>query len=118
MEPSDTPCEVLTARRSQDAIRHETNRVQLSALAVPLPALPCDRRLALPGRWLRAGCSLAAKGALSETFSDPLDPASAKPDAFAFKVSFLKRSASYGSKHSDEHPLEIKMRAPAPTPAR
>ena len=49
----------------------------------------------------------AAKGALSATFSEPLDPASAKPDAFAFKVWTLKRSASYGSKHYDEHPLDI-----------
>ncbi len=49
----------------------------------------------------------AAKGALSVTFSDPLTPASIKPDAFAMKVWFLKRSASYGSKHHEEHPLEI-----------
>ena len=49
----------------------------------------------------------AAKGALSVTFSDPLDPASVKPDAFALKVWSLKRSANYGSNHYDEHPLEI-----------
>ena len=49
----------------------------------------------------------AARGALSVTFSDPLDPASVKPDAFALKVWSLKRSASYGSNHYDEHPLEI-----------
>jgi hypothetical protein len=49
----------------------------------------------------------AAKGALSVKFSDALDPASVKPDAFACKVWFLKRSASYGSNHYDEHPLEI-----------
>jgi hypothetical protein len=30
-----------------------------------------------------------------------------KPDAFAFKVWSLQRSASYGSKHYDEHPLDI-----------
>ena len=41
------------------------------------------------------------------TFSESLVPASVKPDAFAFKVWSLKRSASYGSKHHDEHPLEI-----------
>ena len=29
------------------------------------------------------------------------------PDAFACKVWFLKRSASYGSNHYDEHPLDI-----------
>jgi hypothetical protein len=50
----------------------------------------------------------AATGALRVTFSDALDPASVKSDAFAFKVWGLKRSASYGSKHYDERPLEIK----------
>jgi hypothetical protein len=49
----------------------------------------------------------AIKGALRVTFSDPLDPRSVKPDAFAFKVWSLKRTANYGSKHYDEHPLEI-----------
>ena len=49
----------------------------------------------------------AAKGAFRVTFSESLVPASVKPDAFAFKVWSLKRSASYGSKHHDEHPLEI-----------
>ncbi len=49
----------------------------------------------------------AAKSLLRVTFSDALDPASVKADAFAFKVWSLKRSASYGSKHYDEHPLEI-----------
>jgi hypothetical protein len=49
----------------------------------------------------------AAKGALVVTFSDPLDPGSVKADAFAFKIWSLKRSASYGSKHYDEHPLDI-----------
>jgi hypothetical protein len=49
----------------------------------------------------------AAKGMLSATFSDPLDMATVKPDAFALKVWSLKRSANYGSNHYDEHPLEI-----------
>jgi len=49
----------------------------------------------------------AVKGALSVTFSDPLDAASVNADAFAFKVWSLQRSASYGSKHYDEHALEI-----------
>ncbi|MBI3882554.1 MAG: c-type cytochrome [Verrucomicrobia bacterium] len=49
----------------------------------------------------------AARGALTVTFSDPLDAASVKPDAFAFKVWTLKRTANYGSKHYDEHPLDI-----------
>lgn len=49
----------------------------------------------------------AAKGTLSVTFSDSIDPASVKPDAFALKVWSLKRSANYGSKHFEEHPLDI-----------
>lgn len=49
----------------------------------------------------------AAKGALTVTFSDGLDPASVKPDAFKFKVWYLKRTANYGSDHYDEHPLDI-----------
>lgn len=49
----------------------------------------------------------AARGALGVTFSDPLDGAGVEPDAFAFKVWSLKRSANYGSKHYDEHPLEV-----------
>lgn len=49
----------------------------------------------------------ARKGALTVTFSDPIDPASVTADGFAFKVWSLKRSASYGSKHYDEHALEI-----------
>jgi len=49
----------------------------------------------------------AMKGSLTVTFSDPLDPRSVKPDAFAFKVWSLKRTADYGSKHYDEHSLEI-----------
>ncbi len=49
----------------------------------------------------------AAKGALTVTFSDPLDPNSVQPDAFTFKIWSLKRSANYGSKHYDEHPLAI-----------
>jgi hypothetical protein len=49
----------------------------------------------------------AARAALTVTFSEPLDPASVKADAFAFKVWSLKRSANYGSNHYNEHPLEI-----------
>ncbi|HZO84015.1 MAG TPA: heme-binding protein, partial [Verrucomicrobiae bacterium] len=49
----------------------------------------------------------AMKGALRVTFSDPIDPASVNTDAFAFKVWSLKRTADYGSKHYDEHPLDI-----------
>ena len=49
----------------------------------------------------------AARGALTVTFSDAIDPGSVKPDAFAFRVWSLKRSANYGSNHYDEHPVEI-----------
>jgi hypothetical protein len=49
----------------------------------------------------------ARKGTLRLTFSDRLDPASVKPDAFAFKTWSLKRTANYGSKHHDERPIEI-----------
>jgi sugar lactone lactonase YvrE/mono/diheme cytochrome c family protein len=49
----------------------------------------------------------AAKGALAVTFSDPLDRASVKPDAFAMKVWSLKRTKNYGSKHFDEHAIPI-----------
>ena len=49
----------------------------------------------------------AATKKLIVTFSDKLDPASMKPDAFAYKVWHLKRSASYGSTHYDEHPVQI-----------
>ncbi len=49
----------------------------------------------------------AAKGALSVTFSEPVNPASVNADAFAFKTWFLKRTASYGSNHFDEHAAEI-----------
>ena len=49
----------------------------------------------------------ASKGTFSVTFSDPLDPAGVKSDAFAFKTWTLRRTASYGSNHYDEHPLEI-----------
>lgn len=49
----------------------------------------------------------AAKGSLSVTFSEAVAPDSVKADAFAIKVWSLKRSANYGSKHYDEHPLEI-----------
>ena len=49
----------------------------------------------------------AAKGALTVTFSDPLDANSVQPAAFLLKVWSLKRSANYGSKHYDEHPLSI-----------
>ena len=49
----------------------------------------------------------ATKGALKITFSEPIDLNSVKADAFAIKVWSLQRTKSYGSKHYDEHPLDI-----------
>ena len=49
----------------------------------------------------------AAKGSLSVTFSEPLDPESVKPESFALKAWSLHRTAGYGSKHVDERPLTI-----------
>jgi hypothetical protein len=49
----------------------------------------------------------AAKGALTITWSDALDGASVKPDAFAMKAWSLKRTAGYGSKHYDEREVSI-----------
>ena len=49
----------------------------------------------------------AATGALSVTFSDPIDPASVKPGAFAYSSWSLRRSAKYGSQHYDEKTLPI-----------
>ena len=48
----------------------------------------------------------ATEGKLSVTFSDALE--AVKTSDFNFKIWSLKRSANYGSKHSDEHALEIR----------
>ncbi len=45
----------------------------------------------------------ATQGAMSVTFSDPIEPRDC-----AMKVWLLKRTASYGSKHYDEHALTIR----------
>lgn len=50
----------------------------------------------------------ARKGSLSVTFSDALEATWVKKEGFSLKVWSLKRSASYGSKHLDERPLEIR----------
>ncbi len=56
------------------------------------------------------------KGSVTLTFSDPLDPATAADAArCAVKAWNLKRSASYGSNHVDEHPLPV-TRAELTTP--
>ena len=44
----------------------------------------------------------AGKGSLAVTFSDPVEPGDC-----SIKVWSLQRSRNYGSKHVDEHPLEI-----------
>jgi mono/diheme cytochrome c family protein len=49
----------------------------------------------------------AGKDQITLSFSDEITPSSITPDAFAFKIWHLKRSAKYGSKHMDEHPLTI-----------
>jgi hypothetical protein len=49
----------------------------------------------------------ARKSRLDVTFSEALDPASVDADGFAFRVWSLKRSADYGSKHYNEHTLNV-----------
>ncbi len=49
----------------------------------------------------------ARAGTLTVKFSEALEPASVRPESFGFKIWSLKRTANYGSKHYDEHPLEI-----------
>jgi hypothetical protein len=50
----------------------------------------------------------AKTGALEVTFTDALDPAAAADVAnYTVKVWGLKRSQNYGSKHIDEHPLDV-----------
>lgn len=49
----------------------------------------------------------AANRKMTIAFSEPLASGSVKPDNFSLKVWSLKRSANYGSKHYDEHPLEV-----------
>jgi mono/diheme cytochrome c family protein len=55
----------------------------------------------------------ATRTGLTLTFSDPLDPASVTPAAFNFKVWSAKRTANYGSKHIDEHPLAVSAAKPS-----
>ena len=49
----------------------------------------------------------ARREGLDLTFSDPLEASSVEADGFALKIWSLQRSANYGSKHIDEHPLDI-----------
>jgi len=44
---------------------------------------------------------------LQLTFSEPLDPASVKPEALQVKAWDLKRTAGYGSKHFNERPWQV-----------
>ena len=56
---------------------------------------------------LPTGLSARPEG-MEIRFSDPVDPATANdPANYAVKVWSLKRSANYGSKHIDEHPLKV-----------
>lgn len=49
----------------------------------------------------------ARKQSLILTFSDPVDPASVSPEAFAIKAWDLKRTKSYGSRHYNERTLVV-----------
>ena len=49
----------------------------------------------------------ASKGTLTVSFSEPVDPTSVKPEAFALKTWSLKRSANYGSSHHNQQILAI-----------
>ncbi len=66
-------------------------------------------RVRATGKPAHLPTGLAAKPEGMEIrFSDPVDPATANdPANYAVKVWSLKRSANYGSKHIDEHPLKV-----------
>lgn len=49
----------------------------------------------------------ATEQGIELTFSESLDPDSVRPDNVQIKVWSIKRTANYGSKHYDEHELEI-----------
>jgi putative heme-binding domain-containing protein len=49
----------------------------------------------------------AAKGSLSLTFTEPIDPAALEAKSFQIKTWSLKRTANYGSKHYDEQSLAV-----------
>jgi hypothetical protein len=49
-----------------------------------------------------------SKGTLAVRLSDPVDPEAIRPEAFAFKVWSLKRTAGYGSDHHNERALSIR----------
>ncbi|RLS40924.1 MAG: heme-binding protein [Planctomycetota bacterium] len=50
----------------------------------------------------------ATNSGLKITFTEPLEPKSVAADKVAVKVWGLKRTANYGSKHYDEHPLAVR----------
>jgi hypothetical protein len=51
----------------------------------------------------------ARKGRLEITFTDPLDPKSVRdPENVLMKVWSLRRTKNYGSKHYNEHGLEVR----------
>ncbi len=66
-------------------------------------------RIRPTGRPAHLPVSLHARvGGVQLGFSDPLDPATASdPARFSVKTWSLSRTANYGSKHLDEHPLRI-----------
>jgi hypothetical protein len=57
--------------------------------------------------WLPVGLH-AREGELELRFTDPLDAAAASnPGNYALKTWSLKRSAEYGSRHTNERPLAV-----------
>ncbi len=66
-------------------------------------------RLRYTGKPAHLPVGLNASGKqVTLSFTDPVDPETARnPGSYAIKVWSLKRTASYGSKHYDEHPLKV-----------
>ena len=72
-------------------------------------------RLRATGQALHLPTGLSiTKNSLKLTFTEPLDPQSVKADKVAVKVWGLKRTANYGSKHYDEHPLTVRAATLSP----
>lgn len=54
----------------------------------------------------------ASKDQIVISLSDDIDPSSIAPGSFNYQMWSLKRTAKYGSKHFDQHPLSITAAAP------
>jgi hypothetical protein len=66
-------------------------------------------RVRLTGRPLNVPIELRARqGAFSITFTDPLDPLTARaPGSYSIRAWDLLRSKNYGSRHLNERPLRV-----------